>query len=109
MFPLFFTFLFKTFTWTWRLLASFSELFWFVFKLPVRLCDLVKLQSTCKKQNLLNDLMDLSGNYVQAALPFILSLLQQGLGQRIHQLTHSLAPDPEVVRMFVRDYFKLFC
>ncbi|KAF6725205.1 Nucleolar protein 6 [Oryzias melastigma] len=60
-----------------------------------QLCDLVKLQSTCKKQNLLNDLMDLSGNYVQAALPFILSLLQQGLGQRIHQLTHSLAPDPE--------------
>ncbi|RVE68306.1 hypothetical protein OJAV_G00090780 [Oryzias javanicus] len=60
-----------------------------------QLCDLVKLQSTCKKQNLLNDLMDLSGNYVQAALPFILSLLQQGLGQRIHLLTHSLAPDPE--------------
>uniref|UniRef100_A0A3B3HT41 Nucleolar protein 6 n=1 Tax=Oryzias latipes TaxID=8090 RepID=A0A3B3HT41_ORYLA len=60
-----------------------------------QLCDLVKLQSTCKKQNLLNDLMDLSGNYIQAALPFVLSLLQQGLGQRIHLLTHSLAPDLE--------------
>ncbi|XP_061584958.1 nucleolar protein 6 [Cololabis saira] len=60
-----------------------------------QLCDLVKLQSSCKKQNLLSELMDHSGNYVQTALPFILLLLQQGLGQRIHLLTHSLSPDPE--------------
>ncbi|KAM4576086.1 nucleolar protein 6 [Odontesthes bonariensis] len=60
-----------------------------------QLCDLVKLQSSCKKQNLLNELMDHSGNYVQTALPFILSLLERGLGQRIHLLTHSLTPDPQ--------------
>ncbi|XP_037536415.1 nucleolar protein 6 [Nematolebias whitei] len=60
-----------------------------------QLCDLVKLQSSCKKQNLLSKLMDRSGNYIQTALPFILSLLQQGLGQRIHLLTHSLSPDLE--------------
>ncbi|KAA8592916.1 hypothetical protein FQN60_018371 [Etheostoma spectabile] len=60
-----------------------------------QLCDLVKLQSSCKKLNLLSELMDHSGNYVHTALPPILSLLQRGLGQRIHLLTHSLSPDPE--------------
>ncbi|XP_038558742.1 nucleolar protein 6 isoform X2 [Micropterus salmoides] len=60
-----------------------------------QLCELVKLQSSCKKMNLLSELMDHSGNYVRTALPFILSLLQRGLGQRIHLLTHSLSPDPE--------------
>ncbi|KAM3867565.1 nucleolar protein 6 [Diretmus argenteus] len=60
-----------------------------------QLCELVKLQSSCKKLNLLSELMDHSGNYVHTALPFILSLLQRGLGQRIHLLTHSLSPDPE--------------
>uniref|UniRef100_A0A665T5Y7 Nucleolar protein 6 n=1 Tax=Echeneis naucrates TaxID=173247 RepID=A0A665T5Y7_ECHNA len=60
-----------------------------------QLCELVKLQSSCKKLNLLSELMDHSGNYVQTALPFLLSLLQQGLGQRILLLTHSLSPDPE--------------
>uniref|UniRef100_A0A8C4IX76 Nucleolar protein 6 n=1 Tax=Dicentrarchus labrax TaxID=13489 RepID=A0A8C4IX76_DICLA len=60
-----------------------------------QLCELVKLQSSCKKLNLLSELMDHSGNYVHTALPFILSLLQRGLGQRIHLLTHSLSPAPE--------------
>uniref|UniRef100_A0A7N8YJ63 Nucleolar protein 6 n=1 Tax=Mastacembelus armatus TaxID=205130 RepID=A0A7N8YJ63_9TELE len=60
-----------------------------------QLCELVKLQSSCKKLNLLGELMDHSGNYIQTALPFILSLLQQGLGQRIHLLTHSLSSVPE--------------
>ncbi|XP_070820091.1 nucleolar protein 6 [Chaetodon trifascialis] len=60
-----------------------------------QLCELVNLQSTCKKLNLLSELMDNSGNYVQAALPYILTLFQQGLGQRIHLLTHSLSPEPE--------------
>lgn len=60
-----------------------------------QLCELVKFQSSCKKLNLLSELMDHSGNYIQTALPFILSLLQRGLGQRIHLLTHSLSPDPE--------------
>ncbi|XP_074526984.1 nucleolar protein 6 [Halichoeres trimaculatus] len=60
-----------------------------------QLCELAKLQSSCKKLNLLSELMDHSGNYIHTALPFILSLLQRGLGQRIHLLTHSLSPDPE--------------
>ncbi|XP_032434833.1 LOW QUALITY PROTEIN: nucleolar protein 6 [Xiphophorus hellerii] len=60
-----------------------------------QLCDLVKLQASCKKQNLLSELMDHSGNYVQTVLPFLLALLQQGLNQRIRLLTHSLSPDPE--------------
>nr|XP_020450136.1 nucleolar protein 6 [Monopterus albus] len=60
-----------------------------------QLCELVKLQSSCKKLNLLSELMDHSGNYIHTVLPFILSLLQQGLGQRIRLLTHSLSPDPE--------------
>lgn len=60
-----------------------------------QLCDLAKLQSSCKKLNLLNELMDFCGNYIQASLPHILSLIQRGLGQRIILLTHSRAPDPE--------------
>nr|XP_061811481.1 nucleolar protein 6-like [Nerophis lumbriciformis] len=59
-----------------------------------QLCELVKLQSSCKKLNLLSELMDQSGNYVNTVLPFILSLLQRGLGQRISLLTHSLCPEP---------------
>ncbi|XP_061528233.1 nucleolar protein 6 [Phycodurus eques] len=60
-----------------------------------QLCELSKLQASCKKLNLLSELMDNSGNYVHTALPFILSLLQRGLGQRISLLTHSLSPEPE--------------
>lgn len=72
------------------------QLIFYAFNLPLRLCDLAKLQFSCKKLNLLSELMDHSGNYVHTVLPFILSLLQQGLGQRICLLTHSLSPDPEV-------------
>lgn len=61
-----------------------------------RLCELVKLQTSCKKLNLLSELMDHNGDYVHTILPYILSLLQRGLGQRISLLTHSLSPDPEV-------------
>ena len=68
----------------------------FALHLLLRLCEPAKLQYSCKKLNLLSELMDHSGNYVHTALPFILSLLQRGLGQRISLLTHSLAPDPEV-------------
>lgn len=63
-----------------------------------RLCELVKLQSSCKKLNLLSELMDHSGDYVHTVLPYILSLLQRGLDQRVLLLTHSLSPDPEVGR-----------
>ncbi|KAF7687312.1 hypothetical protein HF521_014540 [Silurus meridionalis] len=55
-----------------------------------QLNDLVKMQAACKKLSLLSTLMDHSGNYILAALPFILSLLQRGLGDRIHLLVHSL-------------------
>uniref|UniRef100_A0AAY5ELP3 Nucleolar protein 6 n=1 Tax=Electrophorus electricus TaxID=8005 RepID=A0AAY5ELP3_ELEEL len=60
-----------------------------------QLSGLVKMQASCKKLSLLGNLMDHSGNYVLAVLPFILSLLQKGLGDRVHLLTHSLPPDPE--------------
>ncbi|KAI5088223.1 nucleolar protein 6 [Silurus meridionalis] len=60
-----------------------------------QLNDLVKMQAACKKLSLLSTLMDHSGNYILAALPFILSLLQRGLGDRIHLLVHSLPSDPE--------------
>ncbi|XP_051960770.1 nucleolar protein 6 isoform X2 [Xyrauchen texanus] len=60
-----------------------------------QLDELVKLQASCKKLSLLNELMDQSGNYVLTALPFILSLLQRGLGERIRLLAHSLPRDPE--------------
>ncbi|CAF91374.1 unnamed protein product, partial [Tetraodon nigroviridis] len=60
-----------------------------------QLCEVVKLQSSCKKLNLLSELMDHNGDYVHTVLPYILSLLQRGLGQRISLLTHSLSPDPE--------------
>ncbi|KAL2091865.1 hypothetical protein ACEWY4_011663 [Coilia grayii] len=60
-----------------------------------QLCGLSKLQSACKKLNLFSELMDHSGNYIITALPLLLSLLQRGLGERIHLLVHSLPPSPE--------------
>ncbi|XP_012671410.2 nucleolar protein 6 [Clupea harengus] len=60
-----------------------------------QLSGLAKMQSACKKLNLFSELMDHSGNYVRTALPLLLSLLQRGLGERVHLLAHSLAPDLE--------------
>nr|XP_020652113.1 nucleolar protein 6 [Pogona vitticeps] len=54
------------------------------------LSNLSKLQTASKKMRLLNELMDRGGNYVAATLPFLLSLLERGLGQRVVLLTHSL-------------------
>ncbi|NXO89357.1 NOL6 protein, partial [Certhia brachydactyla] len=54
-----------------------------------------KLQSTCKKMQLLNELMDRGGNYVAAALPFVVSLLARGLSQRAQLVAHSLPQIPE--------------
>lgn len=71
----------------------------FPLHLLLRLCEPAKLQYSCKKLNLLSELMDHSGNYVHTALPFILSLLQRGFGQRISLLTHSLSPEPKVREM----------
>ncbi|KAK0686837.1 NOL6 protein, partial [Pygoscelis papua] len=49
-----------------------------------------KLQGACKKMQLLNELMDRGGNYVAAALPFVVSLLARGLAGRALLVTHSL-------------------
>ncbi|XP_065520202.1 nucleolar protein 6 isoform X2 [Lathamus discolor] len=49
-----------------------------------------KLQGACKKMELLNELMDRGGNYVAAALPFIISLLVRGLSERALLVAHSL-------------------
>ncbi|KAM9509042.1 nucleolar protein 6 [Guaruba guarouba] len=54
-----------------------------------------KLQGTCKKMQLLNELMDRGGNYVAAALPFIVSLLVRGLSGRALLVVHSLPQTPE--------------
>lgn len=62
-----------------------------IFHLPA----VVKLQAACKKMELLSELMDHAGNYVAAALPFIMSLLQRGLGDRVRLLAHSLPQSPE--------------
>ncbi|NXG08518.1 NOL6 protein, partial [Sakesphorus luctuosus] len=54
-----------------------------------------KLQGTCKKMQLLNELMDRGGNYVAAALPFVVSLLERGLSSRAQLVAHSLPQMPE--------------
>ncbi|XP_062482635.1 nucleolar protein 6 [Pezoporus occidentalis] len=54
-----------------------------------------KLQGACKKMKLLNELMDHGGNYVAAALPFIVSLLVRGLSGRALLVVHSLPQIPE--------------
>ncbi|XP_068121202.1 nucleolar protein 6 [Hyperolius riggenbachi] len=54
-----------------------------------------KLQSTCKKMNLHNELLDRCGDYVSTALPFILPLVKRGLDQRLILVSHSLLQRPE--------------
>ncbi|XP_058027935.1 nucleolar protein 6 [Ahaetulla prasina] len=49
-----------------------------------------KLQTACKKMQLLNALMDRGGNYVAAVLPFFLGLLERGLARRLVLLAHQL-------------------
>lgn len=48
---------------------------------------------------LLNELMDRGGNYVAAALPFIVSLLARGLAERALLVAHSLPQIPEVTQL----------
>lgn len=48
---------------------------------------------------LLNELMDRGGNYVAAALPFVVSLLARGLSQRAQLVAHSLPQIPEVMQL----------
>lgn len=58
-----------------------------------------KLQGTCKKMQLLNELMDRGGNYVAAALPFVVSLLARGLSRRAQLVAHSLPQTSEVTQL----------
>lgn len=60
-----------------------------------------KLQSACKKMELLNELMDRGGNYVAAALPFVVSLLARGLSGRALLVAPSLPQTPEVTQWAV--------
>ncbi|XP_069482963.1 nucleolar protein 6 [Ambystoma mexicanum] len=69
------------------LLETFDHVF--------HLRNVAKLQGACKKMKLINELMDHSGNYVAAALPFLLSLIQRGLGDRLVLLSHALPQTPE--------------
>lgn len=48
---------------------------------------------------LLNELMDRGGNYVAAALPYIVSLLARGLSRRAQLVAHSLPQIPEVMQL----------
>uniref|UniRef100_A0A8D2MV52 Nucleolar protein 6 n=1 Tax=Zonotrichia albicollis TaxID=44394 RepID=A0A8D2MV52_ZONAL len=56
-------------------------------------------EAACSKTSelllLLNELMDRGGNYVAAALPFVVSLLARGLSQRAQLVAHSLPQIPE--------------
>ena len=58
-----------------------------------------KLQGACKKMQLLNELMDWGGNYVAAALPFVVSLLTRGLARRALLVAHALPQIPEVMQL----------
>lgn len=64
-----------------------------------------KLQVACKKMQLLNELMDRGGNYVAASLPFLMGLLERGLGKRILLVTHALPQIPPVTSL--RNFFRL--
>ncbi|KAG2466609.1 NOL6 protein, partial [Polypterus senegalus] len=54
-----------------------------------------RLQRACNKMKLFSDIMDHNGNYVAAALPYILSILQRGLGERISLLIPVLPQTQE--------------
>lgn len=70
-----------------------DQFFFFIHSLK----HVSKLQGTCKKMQLLNELMDRGGNYVAAALPFVVSLLVRGLAGRALLVAHSLPQTPEVM------------
>ncbi|KAM9331048.1 nucleolar protein 6 [Gastrophryne carolinensis] len=56
---------------------------------------LEKLQGTCQKMKLRNELMDRGGDYIATSLPFLLSVLKRGLDQRLVLLSHTLPQRPE--------------
>ncbi|XP_073474509.1 nucleolar protein 6 [Aquarana catesbeiana] len=57
--------------------------------------QVAKLQDTCTKMNLQNELIDRGGDYVSTSLPFILPVLKRGLDQRLLLLSHTLPNRPE--------------
>ncbi|OCT56411.1 hypothetical protein XELAEV_18000142mg [Xenopus laevis] len=59
------------------------------------LTNVAKLQGTCKKMKLLNQLIDRGGDYLATALPYLLSVLSKGLGPRVSLLSHTLTHKPE--------------
>lgn len=60
------------------------------------LCPLSRLQAACHRLKLWPELQDHGGDYVSAALGPLTTLLEQGLGSRLHLLAHSRPPVSEV-------------
>ncbi|XP_027472655.1 nucleolar protein 6 isoform X2 [Zalophus californianus] len=61
----------------------------------LHLHPLSRLQAACHRLKLWPELQDLGGDYVSAALGSLTSLLEQGLGSRLHLLAHSRPPVSE--------------
>ncbi|XP_058157972.1 nucleolar protein 6 isoform X2 [Dasypus novemcinctus] len=61
----------------------------------LHLRPLSRLQAACHRLKLWPELQDLGGDYVSAALGPLTTLLEQGLGSRLHLLAHSRPPVPE--------------
>nr|XP_019589872.1 PREDICTED: nucleolar protein 6 isoform X1 [Rhinolophus sinicus] len=61
----------------------------------LHLCPLSRLQAACHRLKLWPELQDHGGDYVSAALGPLTTLLEQGLGSRLHLLAHSRPPVSE--------------
>uniref|UniRef100_G3SVB9 Nucleolar protein 6 n=1 Tax=Loxodonta africana TaxID=9785 RepID=G3SVB9_LOXAF len=61
----------------------------------LHLRPLSRLQAACHRLKLWPELQDHGGDYVTAALGPLTTLLEQGLGSRLHLLAHSRPPVPE--------------
>nr|XP_012318628.1 nucleolar protein 6 isoform X2 [Aotus nancymaae] len=61
----------------------------------LHLRPLSRLQAACHRLKLWPELQDNGGDYVSAALGPLTTLLEQGLGTRLHLLAHSRPPVPE--------------
>ncbi|XP_045418924.1 nucleolar protein 6 isoform X1 [Lemur catta] len=61
----------------------------------LHLRPLSRLQAACHQLKLWAELQDNGGDYVSAALGPLTTLLEQGLGARLHLLAHSRPPVPE--------------
>ncbi|XP_006098834.1 nucleolar protein 6 isoform X1 [Myotis lucifugus] len=61
----------------------------------LHLCPLSRLQAACHRLKLWPELQDHGGDYVSAVLGPLTTLLEQGLGARLHLLAHSRPPGSE--------------